>query len=125
MKYIDSERLRAEIKFAKSVYDNPKRVVYGVADACRQDGRAAMCDDIQLMIQPGNGTTAYSTNISVDDKGYVDIVYQIQNIWSINGTSGSQIIDSGELTLDLSYRLANTNNFTPKTGTPTTFTVTA
>ena len=45
-KYIDADRLRAEIKFAKSVYDNPKRVVYGVADACRQDGRAAMCDDI-------------------------------------------------------------------------------
>ena len=78
-----------------------------------------------LMIQPGNGTTAYSSNISVDDKGYVDIVYRIQNIWSIDGTSGSQIIDSGNLTLDLSYRLANTNNFTPKTGTQTTFTVTA
>lgn len=46
MKYIDAERLRAEIKFAKSVYDDPKRVVYGVADAYRQDGRAAMCDDI-------------------------------------------------------------------------------
>lgn len=46
MKYIDSERLRAEIKFAKSVYDDHKRVVHGVADAYRQDGRAAMCDDI-------------------------------------------------------------------------------
>lgn len=45
-KYIDAERLRAEIKFAKSVYDDPKRVVHGVADAYRQDGRAAMCDDI-------------------------------------------------------------------------------
>jgi len=45
-KYIDADRLRAEIKFAKSVYDNPKRVVYGVADAYRQDGRAAMCGDI-------------------------------------------------------------------------------
>lgn len=46
MKYIDADRLRAEIKFAKSVYDDPKRVVHGVADAYRQDGRAAMCDDI-------------------------------------------------------------------------------
>ena len=46
MKYIDADRLRAEIEFAKSVYDNPKRVVYGVADAYRQDGRAVMCDDI-------------------------------------------------------------------------------
>ena len=45
-KYIDADSLRAEIKFAKSVYDDPKRVVYGVADAYRQDGRAAMCDDI-------------------------------------------------------------------------------
>lgn len=45
-KYIDADRLRAEIKFAKSVYDNHKRVVYGVADAYRQDGRSAMCDDI-------------------------------------------------------------------------------
>ena len=45
-KYIDADRLRAEIEFAKSVYDNPKRVVYGVADAYRQDGRAVMCDDI-------------------------------------------------------------------------------
>lgn len=45
-KYIDAELLREDIEFAKSVYDNPKRVVYGVADAFRQDGRAAMCDDI-------------------------------------------------------------------------------
>lgn len=45
-KYIDAEKLIMEIKFAKSVYDNPKRVVHGVADAYRQDGRAAMCDDI-------------------------------------------------------------------------------
>ena len=46
MKYIDADKLIAEIKFAKSVYDNPKRVIHGVADAFRQDGRAAMCDDI-------------------------------------------------------------------------------
>lgn len=46
MKYIDAENLIAEIEFAKSVYDNPKRVIHGVADAFRQDGRAAMCDDI-------------------------------------------------------------------------------
>ena len=39
-------KLIAEIEFAKSVYDNPKRVIHGVADAFRQDGRAAMCDDI-------------------------------------------------------------------------------
>lgn len=46
MKYIDADLLRKDIEFAKSVYDNPKRVVHGVADAFRQDGRAAMCDDI-------------------------------------------------------------------------------
>lgn len=46
MKYIDSEKLIAEIEFAKSVYNNPKRVIHGVEDAFRQDGRAAMCDDI-------------------------------------------------------------------------------
>lgn len=46
MKYIDANKLIAEIKFAKSVYDNPKRVIFGVADGFRQDGRAAMCDDI-------------------------------------------------------------------------------
>lgn len=46
MKYLDADLLRKEIEFAKSVYDNPKRVVAGVADAFRQDGRAAMCDDI-------------------------------------------------------------------------------
>lgn len=46
MKYIDAEKLIANIKFAKSVYSNPQRVVHGVADAFRQDGRAAMCDDI-------------------------------------------------------------------------------
>lgn len=45
-KYIDADLLRKEIQFAKSVYDNPRRVVVGVADAFRQDGRAAMCDDI-------------------------------------------------------------------------------
>ena len=46
MKYIDVDLLWKEVEFAKSVYDNPKRVVHGVADAFRQDGRAAMCDDI-------------------------------------------------------------------------------
>ena len=45
MKYIDADKLIAEIKFAKSVYSNPQRVVHGVADGFRQDGRAAMCDD--------------------------------------------------------------------------------
>ena len=45
-KYIDAEKLREEIEFAKSVYSNPQRVVHGIADAFRQDGRAAMCDDI-------------------------------------------------------------------------------
>ena len=45
-KYIDVDLLRKEIEFAKSVYSNPERVVHGVADAYRQDGRAAMCDDI-------------------------------------------------------------------------------
>ena len=46
MKYIDADLLKKEIKFAKTVYDNPNRVIHGVADAFRQDGRAAMCDDI-------------------------------------------------------------------------------
>ena len=45
-KYIDIDLLRKEIEFAKSVYNNPNRVIHGVADAFRQDGRAAMCDDI-------------------------------------------------------------------------------
>lgn len=46
MKYIDADLLRKDIEFAKSVYDNPKRVVHGVADTFKQDGRVAMCDDI-------------------------------------------------------------------------------
>ena len=46
MKYIDAEKLIAEIEFAKSVYSNPQRVVHGVADVFRQDGRVIMCDDI-------------------------------------------------------------------------------
>lgn len=45
-KYIDAYSLREEIVFMRDVYNNPKRVVQGVADAFRQDGRAAMCDDI-------------------------------------------------------------------------------
>ena len=46
MKYIDTDKLRKEIEFAKSVYGNPQRVVHGIADAFMQDGRVAMCDDI-------------------------------------------------------------------------------
>ena len=46
MKYIDAEKLKAEIEFAKSVYSSPNRVVQGIADVFRQDGRAAMCDDL-------------------------------------------------------------------------------
>lgn len=49
-KYIDAEKLREEIEFAKSVYSNPHRVVHGIADAFRQDGRAAMCDEILSLI---------------------------------------------------------------------------
>ena len=45
-KYIDADLLQKEIEFAKSVYSHPKRVIHGVADAFRQDGRVAMCDDI-------------------------------------------------------------------------------
>lgn len=45
-KYINADLLRKEIEFAKTVYEHPNRVVHGVADAFRQDGRAAMCDDI-------------------------------------------------------------------------------
>ena len=45
-KYIPADTLIAELKFAKSVYSNPNRVIHGIADAFRQDGRAAMCDDI-------------------------------------------------------------------------------
>lgn len=50
-KYINADLLRKEIEFAKSVYDNPKRVVHGIADAFRQDGRAAMCEDILKRIK--------------------------------------------------------------------------
>lgn len=50
MKYIDADLLRKEIEFEKTVYDNPNRVVHGVADAFRQDGRAVMCDDILNLI---------------------------------------------------------------------------
>ena len=50
MKYIDAEKLIAEIQSAKSVYSHPNRVIHGIADAFRQDGRAAMCDDILTKI---------------------------------------------------------------------------
>lgn len=46
MKYINADLLRKEIEFAWSVYNNPHRVVHGISDAFRQDGRAAMCEDI-------------------------------------------------------------------------------
>lgn len=54
-KYIDADLLRKEIEFAKSVYSNPQRVVHGIADAYRQDGRAAMCDDILKKIDSFTG----------------------------------------------------------------------
>lgn len=77
-KYIDAEKLRAEIKFAKSVYDNPKRVVLGIADAYRQDGRAAMCDDILKRIeslqqeQPG---VDLAREIEAASKRYPEVSY--------------------------------------------------
>lgn len=45
-KYIDADKLRAEIESCRDLYNHPNRVVHGVADAFRQDGRAAMCEDI-------------------------------------------------------------------------------
>ena len=64
MALIDEETIRKEIEFAKSVYSNPKRVVHGVADAFRQDGRAAMCDDIlkKLDILPEQEHPIYELN---------------------------------------------------------------
>lgn len=45
-KYIDAEKLKQKIESLKKVYNNPNRVIHGVADAFRQDGRVAMCDDL-------------------------------------------------------------------------------
>ena len=40
------DKIRAEIESCRDLYNHPNRVVHGVADAFRQDGRAAMCEDI-------------------------------------------------------------------------------
>ena len=83
MKYIDAARLKAEIEFAKSVYDNPKRVVHGVADAFMQDGRAAMCDDILKKIdslqqeQPKVDLEKEYTKYVVEDPVYSKLVNDI------------------------------------------------
>lgn len=89
MKYIDSEKLIAEIKFAKSVYDNPKRVIFGVADGFRQDGRAAMCDDIlkQITSLQQEQPNAYY-NAMLEVKAYVDKLYN-------NASIGLNEYDSG------------------------------
>lgn len=76
MKYLDADLLRKEIEFAKSVYDNPKRVVHGVADAFRQDGRAAMCDDILKKID--------SLQQEQQD---VDLEKEIEEYWIATGWS--------------------------------------
>ena len=44
--YIDAEELKQKIESLKKVYNNSNRVIHGVSDAFRQDGRVAMCDDI-------------------------------------------------------------------------------
>ena len=75
MKYIDADLLRKEIEFAKSVYDNPKRVVAGVADAFRQDGRAAMCDDILKKID------------SLQQEQQADLEKEIEGYWIATGWS--------------------------------------
>lgn len=45
-KLVDIEVIRKEIEWRKDVYNSLNRVIHGVADAFRQDGRAAMCDDL-------------------------------------------------------------------------------
>ena len=76
MKYLDADLLRKEIEFAKSVYDNPKRVVAGVADAFRQDGRAAMCDDILKKIDSLQ-----------QEQQEVDLEKEIEEYWIATGWS--------------------------------------
>jgi len=49
--YIDAEELKQKINSLKNVYNNPNRVIHGVADAFRQDGRVAMCNDIMNEIE--------------------------------------------------------------------------
>ena len=68
-KYIDADLLRKEIEFAKSVYSNPERVVHGVADAYRQDGRAAMCEDILKKL--GSLQQEQPCDTCTNDKGCV------------------------------------------------------
>ena len=69
-RYIDANSLREEIVFMRDVYNNPKRVVRGVADAFRQDGRVAMCDDILKKID----------SLQQEQKG-IDLEEEIQNFF--------------------------------------------
>lgn len=44
--YINIDDLKKEIESSRDIYNHPNRVVNGVADSFRQDGRVAMCNDI-------------------------------------------------------------------------------
>ena len=44
------QQIRAEVESQRDVYNHPNRVIHGVADAFRQDGRAAMCNDILAIL---------------------------------------------------------------------------
>ena len=68
------ETIRKEIEFAKSVYSNPKRVVHGVADAFRQDGRAAICDDILKKLD-----TLQEQEVDKQAGAYADEVLRLEN----------------------------------------------
>lgn len=76
--YIRKGAVREKLQFAKSVYDHPNRVLHGVADGFRQDGRTAMCDDLLSWIDTLGEKSEVPTNpvdLEKEIKRYLQEVY--------------------------------------------------
>lgn len=102
MKYIDANSLREEIVFMRDVYNNPKRVVQGVADAFRQDGRAAMCDDILAVMD--------AMEKDQQEQQEVDLEEEIEEYRMVNEWSESIPLNSFKVIARYFYGLGQLNS---------------
>ena len=87
-KYIDAEKLRQEIEFLRNIYNDPNRVIHGVADAFRQDGRVAMCDDILKKVESLQQEQS-DADLEVEIKRWWDKWYaNVDRKYKFNSTRG-------------------------------------
>ena len=138
---VTQKELAERVGVAEAVTDNPMRLLMTTASTVYVTMRITNNSKASLIITAGNnskftlvcgisgtvvdarGTHSISrtittaaiyrptTNQTVPVGGSVDLIYQITNIWSEDGTTDPQHIESGTLTLSPTLKLGGTDAY--------------